>query len=591
MSIRRNAQGASSLGEINDRLREVLLIGQRHGGIDGFGGFGGVETLSVGGGEKRDRPPCGLHVDVLLANPIAPGTPPDTPRRVLSSHLLKVVDEHVTRIKLCYASMFRQVRQVFNDFELVNHRDILTHYATLFVAYYLTVAISPSFRRGLAPHTSNIPADFWVEKLHAEFKDNFDVYLNDLKPQFNVLTIEAVHFVWWMHGFKEVCKRNAITQPLATSQLEMVAGAIETHIVSLSTTDLVVPAKAPETDADDFATWRDRFKFSQTYSEVAGTFSQTKNHAPLGNGFWLDQVAVYQAKPNREKALAVFVKLFSTRSTWQHPTGMVSMLVYKEISIMQNLQNKQGDGSDHLLSVYTPPDGKPWVFFENNEIYMVMEACLYDLFNWRIRHGVVTKNADNPTGILAVTEPVDRKSILRQLATALQHMHSVTGTDAAVVHMDVKLENVFVVRERVGDEEMLIKLADFGHSTYTTTGNDDKLNNGSEFMNVGTDGYVAPEVCREKRTGTAADMYSAGILHAHLLVDLWKTDTFTALLKSTTNEYRANKTPNVQDGLLPFMGNCNADEWSLLSTQLSYDPKKRLSAADLLQNLKKNQFT
>jgi hypothetical protein len=397
MSIRRNAQAASSVGKISDRLREVLLIGQGHGGIGGAGGVQllmepthELDTHSISVGvQKRSREGESVLQLSVLVDPIAPGTPQDKPGGVLPDHLRHVVAEHVARIKHCYNSMFRHVRQVFKEFEFVKPGGILTHYATLFVAYYLTVAISPSFRRGLAHHTSNIPADFWVAKLHAVFKDNLNVYLNQWVKPFNVLTIEAVHFVWWMHGFKEVCKGNAITQPLATDELEMVAGHIETHIVSLSTNDLVVPAEATTTDADDFATWRNRFKFSQTYSEVPGTFSKTKNHELHNDGFWTDKVAVYQAKRKRGEGLVLFVKRFSTRST---PTGMVSMLVYKEISIMQNLQNKQGSGSDHLLSVYTPPDGKPWVFFENNEIYMVMEACLYDLLDWRNRENVVNPN-------------------------------------------------------------------------------------------------------------------------------------------------------------------------------------------------------
>lgn len=90
-------------------------------------------------------------------------------------------------------------------------------------------------------------------------------------------------------------------------------------------------------------------------------------------------------------------------------------------------------------------------------------------------------------------------AIIRQLATALVHVHK-----CGVLHRDVKLENLLVVRPGASPA---IKLCDFGHAA-TFEAKDDGF--------TGTMGYAAPEVTGlnniAPRWSAAADAWSTGVV-------------------------------------------------------------------------------
>ena len=244
---------------------------------------------------------------------------------------------------------------------------------------------------------------------------------------------------------------------------------------------------------------------------------------------------------------------------------------------MQNLATKEGDGREYLLSLYKPED-KPQVFFGDrffgdSKIYMVMDKCLYDLNGWRksllnIDNGRVPRD--------------DRMAIIKQLASALKHMHAenkkIPPVIPPVIHTDVKLGNIFVVQTRSDPGGLKIKLADFGFSSYLTTVGDDTLDAGITFRTSGTPGYYPPEIYTGAGAGTASDMYCAGAVHARLLGNGQDLRTIDKLFVKAID---GKKVKDKGALLAPFRlqtRDCSDNEWKLLLQQLSEDPAQRLPA-------------
>ena len=85
--------------------------------------------------------------------------------------------------------------------------------------------------------------------------------------------------------------------------------------------------------------------------------------------------------------------------------------------------------------------------------------------------------------------------------------------EQGIIHRDIKLENIFL------DDDLNIKIGDFNVSVAVDENaaknfvqeKDKVLNMLNEITEVGTDGYMAPEIKRQSQYGQNVDVYSMGI--------------------------------------------------------------------------------
>lgn len=103
--------------------------------------------------------------------------------------------------------------------------------------------------------------------------------------------------------------------------------------------------------------------------------------------------------------------------------------------------------------------------------------------------------------------------MVKQIAEGLQALHSQN-----IVHRDIKLENILVSSFA---RKTTIKLADFGSAAQLTSASD------KASFQVGTHGYLAPEIIKGQDYNCAVDIYSLGaVLHVLLSAKLpfWDDD-------------------------------------------------------------------
>lgn len=129
------------------------------------------------------------------------------------------------------------------------------------------------------------------------------------------------------------------------------------------------------------------------------------------------------------------------------------------------------------------------------------------------------------------SEPLKEQEVLcifRQLLEGLQHLHN-----EAIIHRDLKLENVLVVQEGSARKEFKIKITDFGLSKEVGDGLS------AACSMVGSPKYVAPEVIASGTHDFKADLWSLGILLFVLLGNRFPFDGNVQAAKETQDNVDA----------------------------------------------------
>lgn len=157
----------------------------------------------------------------------------------------------------------------------------------------------------------------------------------------------------------------------------------------------------------------------------------------------------------------------------------------------------------------------------------------------------------------------DARDLCKILLEAMTHVHNFQ-----IAHRDLKPENLLLVSS---DDDSIVKIADFGFAKRCPDGKKLKTQ-------CGTPGYVAPEILMGVPYGTKADMWSIGVILYILLggyppfIENNQRDLFR---KIKAGEYEFHK---------DYWDNVSKEAKVLISSLLTVDPKRRLSAREALRN-------
>jgi serine/threonine protein kinase len=144
-------------------------------------------------------------------------------------------------------------------------------------------------------------------------------------------------------------------------------------------------------------------------------------------------------------------------------------------------------GSEHIVEVYDLGE------LPGGARYMVMEYL----------------DGENLSKRLARSErmlPKDLAPIMLQLLEGLGAAH-----DAQIVHRDLKPDNIFLQRNKNGQD--FVKIVDFGVSKFNVLGNDSQMSMTRTGAVIGTPYYMSPEQAKGvKNSDHRSDLYAAGVV-------------------------------------------------------------------------------
>lgn len=243
----------------------------------------------------------------------------------------------------------------------------------------------------------------------------------------------------------------------------------------------------------------------------------------LGEGSFGKVKLAYHLATNSRVALKIINRSTLAKSDMQ---GRVE----REISYLRLLRHP------HIIKLYE-------VIKSKDEIIMVMEFAGKELFDYIVQKGRMDEN--------------ESRRFFQQIISAVDYCHR-----HKIVHRDLKPENLLL------DENMDIKIADFGLSNIMTDGNFLKTSCGSP-------NYAAPEVI-------------SGRLYAGPEVDVWSCGVILYVMLCGRLPFDDESIPElfqkISSGTYTIPDYISPGARSLLRRMLVVDPLQRLDVEGIMQD-------
>lgn len=204
--------------------------------------------------------------------------------------------------------------------------------------------------------------------------------------------------------------------------------------------------------------------------------------------------------------------------------------VEREIEYLQLLRHP------HIIKLYS-------VIKTQNEIIMVLEYAGGELFDYIVSHGKLDEQ--------------QARRFFQQMICAVEYCHR-----HKVVHRDLKPENLLL------DDQLNVKIADFGLSNIMTDGNFLKTSCGSP-------NYAAPEVISGKLyAGPEVDVWSCGVILYVLLVGRLPFD----------DDHIPSLFAKIQRGVFTIPHWIKSEAADLIRKMLQTNPVQRATIDDIRQD-------
>lgn len=271
----------------------------------------------------------------------------------------------------------------------------------------------------------------------------------------------------------------------------------------------------------------------------------TPGRADSSSGLSFNQV--YRVEKTLGEGAFSVVKECSHRQTRKHVAVKVvtkaklsredDLALKDEISILKSLDH------NHIIKLND-------VFYEPSHYYLVTEL----MNGGELFDRIVAK---------AYYNEKEARDVCKILFEALNYCHQ-----KGIAHRDLKPENLLLV-SKSNDRE--IKIADFGFAKKAPT---------SECLltQCGTPGYVAPEILYGVPYGTKADMWSLGVITYILL------GGYPPFIEQNQRELFKKIKKGQYEFHVEYWGDVSTDAKDLISSLLTTEPRRRLSAVEALNN-------